>query len=295
MDHLMIDYRKLKDWQFEDVHHNYPADFSMLYALSVGVGVDPADERQLQFVNDVTAGTPLALPSLSTVVGFPGTWMRDPATGIDVLKLVHGEELIVLHEPMPASAAMVARHRVTRVVDKGEGRGATVTYDKDLFDTGSGKKIATITHTSFCRGDGGFSARDGMTDSSPPALRRVPDGPPDLIFELRTLPQQALLYRLLADRNPLHSDPATARKAGFDKPILHGLCTYGVATYALLASCCEHDPARLKTMFTRFSAPVMPGETIRMEMYRQPDGVAFRARVLERNVVALDSGFATFG
>lgn len=290
----MIDYHKLKNWKFEDVKHDYSADFSMLYALSVGVGADPGDERQLQFVNDVKAGMPLALPSLSTVVGFPGTWMRDPGTGIDVLKMVHGEELIVLHEAMPASANMVARHRVTRIVDKGEGRGATVTYDKDLFEIGSGKKIATITHTTFCRGNGGFSAVDGVTDSSPPAPPKVPDGPPDLIFDVKTLPQQALLYRLLADRNPLHSDPETAKRAGFDKPILHGLCTYGVATYALLASCCEHDPARLKTMFTRFSSPVMPGETIRMEMYRKPDGVAFRARVPERNVVALDSGFATF-
>ena len=290
----MIDYHKLKNWQFEDVQHNYSTDFSMLYALSVGVGSDPDDERQLQFVNDVASSTPLALPSLSTVVGFPGTWMRDPGTGIDVLKIVHGEELIVLHEPMSAAANMMARHRVTRIVDKGEGRGATVTYEKELFETGSGNKIATITHTTFCRGNGGFSALNGVTDISPPAPPKVPEGPPDLIFDLKTMPQQALLYRLLADRNPLHSDPATAKKAGFDKPILHGLCTYGVATYALLASCCDHDPARLKTMFTRFSNPVMPGETIRMEMYRKPDGVAFRARVLDRNVVALDSGFATF-
>ena len=288
----MINYRKLMGWTFEDIEHSYTSDFSMLYALSVGVGADPLDERQLRFVNDVVDGTPLALPTLCTVVGFPGTWMRHPDTGIDVLKIVHGEEHIALHAPMPASGRVIARHRVTRIVDKGEGRGATVTYEKELFDAESKQKFATVTHTTFCRGNGGFSAHDGLTDTPAAPPPKVPDGPPDHSFDVATLPQQALLYRLLADRNPLHSEPAVARAAGFDKPILHGLCTYGIAGYAVVASCCDHDPSRLKSLFTRFTAPVMPGETVRMEIYRRPGGVAFRARVLERNTVVLDAGFA---
>ncbi|QHE88760.1 3-alpha,7-alpha,12-alpha-trihydroxy-5-beta-cholest-24-enoyl-CoA hydratase [Hydrogenophaga sp. BPS33] len=282
------------DWKFEDIEHHYTSDFSMLYALSIGVGADPLDERQLRFVNDVEEGTPLAMPTLSTVIGFPGTWMRHPDTGIDVLKMVHGEEHIALHAPMPAAGRVIARHRVTRIVDKGEGRGATVTYEKLLFDAQTQAKLATVTHTTFCRGNGGFSAHDGLTDTpaAPPA--KVPDGPPDQIFDVATLAQQALLYRLLADRNPLHSVPAVARAAGFEKPILHGLCTYGIAGYALVAAYGDYDPSRLKTLFTRFTAPVMPGETVRMEMYRQATGVAFRARVLERNTVVLDSGYAEF-
>lgn len=288
----MIDYHHLKNRTFADVEHRYGTDFTISYALALGIGFDPMDEDDLRYVNDVVAGTPVALPTMSTVVGFPGTWMGEPDTGIDVLRIVHGEELITMHEPMPAAATLVARHRVVRVVDKGEGRGAVVTYDKELLEPSSGRRIATITHTTFARGDGGFSAKDGVTDTSPPPPAKVPTGTPDKVFELRTLPQQALLYRLCADRNPLHSTPSVARAAGFERPILHGLCSYGVAAFAILKHWGGSDPARMKSLFSRFSAPVIPGETLRVEMYRQGDGIGFRVRVLERDVVALDYGFA---
>ena len=288
----MITYPALKGWQFPEIEHTYTADDSMFYALAVGLGADPVDERQLRFVNDTAAGTPLALPTMAVILGYPGSWMRDPKTGIDFTMIVHGEEMVVLHKPLPAAGTVVSKHRVTRIVDKGTGKGATVTYDKELFDKATGDKLATVTHTTFCRGDGGFSARDGVSDASPPSPPKVPDRMPDIACELRTLPQQALLYRLCADRNPLHSEPAFARKAGFDRPILHGLGTYGVAGHALLASLCDYDPSRLKSLFTRFSSPVFPGETIRVEMYRQGREIAFRARSKERDRVVLDYGRA---
>lgn len=288
----MLDYRALKDWSFPDIEHRYSADDTMFYALAVGLGADPLDERQLAFVNDTVDGTPRALPTMAAILGFPGSWMRDRRTGIDYSMIVHGEELIELHQPLPAAGTVIAKHRVTHVVDKGPGKGATVTYDKELFDKASGTKLATVTHTTFCRGDGGFSAGDGPTDVAPPAPPKVPLREPDLVCELRTLPQQALLYRLCADRNPLHSEPAVARKAGFERPILHGLGTYGVAGHALLASCCDYDPARLKSLYTRFSAPVFPGETLRVEMFRDGADIAFRARAKERDKVVLDHGRA---
>jgi acyl dehydratase len=288
----MITYQALKNWQFPQIEHAYTADDTMFYALAVGVGADPLDERQLKFVNDTAPGTPLALPTMAVILGYPGSWMRDPRIGIDFSMIVHGEEQVVLHKPLPAAGTVVARHRVTRIVDKGAGKGATVTYDKELFDKSSGDKLATVTHTTFCRGDGGFSARDGITDASPPAPAKVPHHEPDLVCELRTLPQQALLYRICADRNPLHSEPAVARKAGFDRPILHGLGTYGVACHALLATVCDYDPGRLASLFARFSSPVFPGETIRVEMYRDGRAIAFRARVKERDRVVLDYGRA---
>ena len=288
----MIAYQALKDWQFPEIEHSYTADDSMFYALAIGLGADPVDERQLKFVNDTAAGAPLAVPTMAVILGYPGSWMRDPRSGIDFTMIVHGEESIVLHKPLPAAGTVVSKHRVTRVVDKGAGKGATVTYDKELFDKASGEKLATVTHTTFCRGDGGFSARDGATDASPPAPPKVPQREPDLTCELQTLPQQALLYRLCADRNPLHSEPAFARKAGFDRPILHGLGTYGVACHALLASLCDYDPSRLKSLFARFSAPVFPGETIRVEIYREGGEIAFRARARERDRVVLDNGRA---
>jgi acyl dehydratase len=288
----MIDYRKLKDWAFPEIEHTYTADDAMLYALGVGVGADPMDERQLAFVNDTVPGSPRTLPTMAVILGYPGSWMRNPETGIDFSKIVHGEELIVLHAPLPAAGTVIARHRITHVVDKGAGRGATVTYEKDLFDKASGTKLATVTHTTFCRGDGGFAARDGLTDVAPPPPPQVPERAPDFVCELATLPQQALLYRLCADRNPLHSEPAAARKAGFDRPILHGLGTFGVACHALLATCCGYEPTRLQRMFARFSAPVFPGETIRVEMYREGGEIAFRALAKERNKIVLDYGRA---
>ena len=288
----MIVYQTLRNWQFPEIEHRYTAEDSMFYALAVGLGADPVDERQLAFVNDTAPGTPVALPTIAVILGYPGSWMRDPRAGIDFTMIVHGEELVVLHKPLPAAATVVSKHRVTRIVDKGAGKGATVTYDKELFDKTSGEKLATVTHTTFCRGDGGFSARDGVSDPSPASPPKVPQREPDLACELRTLPQQALLYRLCADRNPLHSEPAAARKAGFERPILHGLGTYGVAGHALLATLCDYDPRRLKSLFARFSAPVFPGEAIRFEMYREGTSIAFRARVKERDRVVLDYGRA---
>jgi acyl dehydratase len=288
----VITYSALKNWQFPEIEHSYTADYSMFYALAVGLGADPIDERQLKFVNDTAPNTPLALPTMAVILGYPGSWMRDPRAGIDFTMIVHGEETVVLHKPLPAAATVVSKHRVTRIVDKGAGKGATVTYDKELFDKSSGDKLATVTHTTFCRGDGGFSARDGVTDASPPAPPKVPQREPDLVCDLRTLPQQALIYRLCADRNPLHSEPAFARKAGFDRPILHGLGTYGVAGHALLATLCDYDPSRLESLFARFSSPVFPGETIRFEMYRERGEIAFRARVNERDRIVLDYGRA---
>ena len=288
----MIDYAKLKDWSFPAVEHDYTADDAMLYALGLGLGADPMDERQLRFVNDTATGTPQALPTMAVILGYPGSWMRDPASGIDFSMIVHGEETVAWHRPIPAAGTVVATHRITSVVDKGAGKGAIVTYDKELVDKSSGERLATITHSTFCRGDGGFSARDGKSDPPTPPPPRVPERSPDAVCELATLPQQALLYRLCADRNPLHSEPAAARRAGFDRPILHGLCTYGVAGHAILATCCDYEPQRLRSLAARFSSPVFPGETIRVEMYREGAEIAFRARVKERDKVVLDYGRA---
>lgn len=290
----MIDYQTLKSWVFPEVEHRYTAEDTIRYALALGIGSDPSDESQLKFVNDVAPGTPVAMPTMAVILGFPGSWMQSPDTGIDFSKIVHGEERLVIHCPLPPSGTVVARHRVVRIVDKGPSRGATITYDKDVFDKQTGQLYATVTHTTFARGDGGFSAAGGQTDKAPPPERRTPEGPADAIVDLATMPQQALLYRMSADRNPLHSTPEVARAAGFDRPILHGLCTYGMACRAVLAHWCDSDPLRLTQLFARFSSPVYPGETIRFEMYRDGDTVLFRARVRERERVVLDFGVASF-
>ena len=218
------------------------------------------------------------------VLGYPGFWLRDPATTVDAVRVVHGEQGIALHRPLPTSGELVGETRITGLVDKGEGRGALLYTEKRLTDA-AGALIATATSTTVLRADGGFGGPAGPVAPPHPA----PEGEPEHVVDLPTRPEQALLYRLLGDDNPLHADPATAAAAGFPRPILHGLCTFGVVTHALLRALCGYEPARLRAVDLRFSAPVYPGETIRTEIFR---GGAFRARVLERDAIVVNNGRA---
>jgi acyl dehydratase len=284
----MIDYPKLKAWQFPEVEHTYTVKDTILYALGVGLGADPVDEEQLRFVYEKDLR---ALPTMAVILGYPGMWMKNSETGIDYAKIVHGEELITLHGLLPVAGTVFSRHKVTRIVDKGKGKGALVTYDKEVVDRASGELLATVTHTTFCRGDGGL----GQSDPPGPPAHRPPDTPPQTVCEMATSPRQALIYRLNGDMNPLHVEPAAAKAVGFSRPILHGLGTFGVAGHALLKTFCDYDPAALKSLQVRFSAPVYPGETIRFEMWRDARQVAFRARVVARDAVVLDNGLAELG
>lgn len=288
----MIDYQRLKDWRIPEAVQRYGADDCMRYALALGLGGDPLDARQLRFVEDSGTGRPQALPTMAVVLAYPGSWMADPATGIDFARIVHGEERVHWHRPLPAAGAVRSRHRVTHVVDKGAGRGALVVYEKELSDADSGLPYATVVHTTFARGDGGFATPAVPGDAPPPGPEPVPATPPDAVQQLATLPQQALLYRLVADRNPLHSDPATARAAGFGRPILHGLCTWGMAGHALLAQHGASEPARMRSLYARFSAPVMPGETLQLESWQSGDTLRFRMRAPELGCTVLDHGHA---
>jgi acyl dehydratase len=177
---------------------------------------------------------------------------------------------------------------VASLVDKGEGRGALMVTEREVIDAATGDILALATATVFLRGDGGFGGPSGPV--APP--HKMPEGAPDLAIDLPTRPEQALYYRLNGDDNPLHADPAFAARAGFPRPILHGLCTFGVVAHALVRGLCGGEPGRIKKFGCRFSAPVFPGETIRTEIWR--DG-SFRALVVERDVVVVNHGFAVFG
>jgi acyl dehydratase len=183
---------------------------------------------------------------------------------------------------------VVGKTRVTEIIDKGPGKGALVFSERLVTDQESGEKIATATQTTFCRGDGGFGGAPRET----PLPHAIPVRPPDLVCDLPTRPEAALIYRLSGDPNPLHVDPTVAEAAGFPRPILHGLATFGVACHAILKTICGYDPARLTAIAGRFSAPVFPGETIRTEMWNDDGLVSFRARVLDRDVIALNNGRA---
>jgi len=178
--------------------------------------------------------------------------------------------------------------RILDVVDKGEGKGALIYSERQITEKSSGELLATILQTTFCRADGGFGGPKRET----PAPHAIPDRAPDAICDLPTRPEAALIYRLSGDINPLHAEPEFAKTAGFPRPILHGLATFGVSGHAILKTFCGYDPARLTAMSVRFSAPVYPGETIRTELWRDDAIVSFRARVIERDVVAINNGRA---
>jgi acyl dehydratase len=287
---MAIDVAKLKNWPFAPIEQRYSARDTILYALGLGLGQDPMDRAQLRFVYEDGLQ---ALPTMGVVLGYPGFWAKDPATGIDWVKLLHGEQSLELHAPLPAEGAVVGTTRVTAIVDKGAGKGALMYSERDITEAGSGRLLAVSRSVSFMRGDGGFAAAGQPSDTPPPPRDAVPERAPDAVCELKTRPEAALIYRLSGDYNPVHIDPAVAQAAGFERPILHGLCSFGVSGVALLKTLCGWDPTRLQEIGCRFSSPVYPGETLRVEMWALGGGRhAFRTRVVERDIVVLSHGSA---
>lgn len=285
---MAINYDKLMAWPFEDVRHRYTRRDTMLYALGIGLGADPSDpghESELRFVYEKHL---LALPTYPVVLGYPGMWIGDPATGVDALRLVHGEQSLVIHQLPAPEGEVVGRTRVTGVIDKGPGKGALVYTERSVHDAITGEPIATLGSTTFCRADGGFGGPTGPVKP----VHELPTRAPDHAEDHKTLPGAALIYRLSGDYNPLHADPALGRAAGFERAILHGLATYGVAGWALTKGLCAGDPSRIASIQTRFSSPVYPGETIRTEMWEDGGVASFRSRVLERDVIVLNNGRA---
>nr|WP_060986551.1 MaoC/PaaZ C-terminal domain-containing protein [uncultured Acidovorax sp.] len=282
---MAINYDKLMAWPFEDVRHRYTQRDTMLYALGIGLGADPTDEAELRFVYEKNL---VALPTLPVVLGYPGMWLKDPATGIDWVRLVHGEQGLRLHRPVPPEGEVIGRTRVTGIVDKGPGKGALIYTERTVLDANSGELLATLTSTTFCRADGGFGGPAGPVK----AVHELPERASDHGVDFATQPRAALVYRLSGDYNPLHAEPAVARAAGFERPILHGLATYGIAGWAITQSVCDGDPAAVQSIDVRFSAPVYPGETIRTEIWIEGKVVSFRARAVERDIVVLNNGRA---
>jgi acyl dehydratase len=287
-----IDVATLKSWPFQPVRQTYSQRDTILYALGLGLGQDPLDETQLRHVYEDGLQ---ALPTMAVVLGSPGFFAKDPRSGIDWVKVLHGEQELELHAPLPAAATVEGMTRVTRLVDKGADKGALMYSERTITDAANGAKLATSRSVTFMRGDGGFAQRGQPSDEAPAPRPATPDTPPDTVFEWRTRPEAALVYRLSGDYNPLHADPKVARAAGFRAPILHGLCSFGVTGWALVRALAGGDASRLRSIGTRFASPVYPGETLRVEMWRRGDAVQFRTRVAERDLVVLSHGTATLG
>lgn len=272
--------------QFPDIHVNYSFKDTILYALGIGFGAEPLDAKHLQYLYEDGL---VAAPTYANVLGHPGFWARDPAYGIDWKKVLHAEQRLTLHSPLPATGEIIGRTDIMGLDDKGEGKGAMLHQRKKVINAASGETIASVVTTLMLRGDGGC----GNHGENPAPLEALPEGEPEKSIEVQTEEIAPLIYRLSGDLNPLHIDPAVAQTAGFPRPILHGLATKGFAGYAILRAYCDFDARRLKSMALRFSRPVMPGDKIRFDFWQPKPGLLrFRAVVAERNEVVLDRGTA---
>ena len=258
----------------------------MLYALGVGLGADPLDDAQLRFVFENGLRV---LPTMAVTLTYPPLLAAYTASGVQPGRVLHGEQRFEIEAPLPTEAELEGETRVVGLVDKGPGRGLLVYNRTEIRNVRADVRIATLTSSSFLLDEGGCGAG---AIAVPIERRTFPARAPDAVCDLPTLPQAALIYRLSGDWNPLHALPAVARGAGYERPTLHGRCTFGVSGHALLRTLCGYEPQRLREMSARFTSTVFPGETLRTEIWRVNGGAQFRTRVLERDRVALDDGFA---
>ncbi len=276
----------VRQLRFEPIVQRYDERDSALYALSLGMGEDPLDEDELPFVYEGRG--PRAVPSQCVTLCWPPSWHKEPAAQISWRRILHGEQSFALSRPLPAQATVRGHHSVVAVDDKGSRRGAVLYTAQDLVEAENGEPLASLQSAEFLRdegGSGGFGA--------PPTLTR-PMGSvdePTAVVDYRTSPQAALLYRQASrDYMPIHADPDIARDAGFERPISHGLNTFGLACRAALKNFAPGHPEKLISMSVRFAAPAYPGDTIRIELFATTEGVRFRARALERRVLVLERG-----
>ena len=281
---VMLDYGKLKSWKIPDTRQTYSDKDTILYALGIGCGGLPVAQGDLRYVYEDGLH---AFPSMALVLGYPGFWLQNAEVGLDSSRLLHGEETMRLFAPLPSMGAVTGVTRVAEIYDKGPGKDAVLVIERNVFDDASGVLLATLTSTLVLRGGGGFGGPPGP----PTRPAAAPASPAHYMLDLPTLTQSALIYRLSGDLNPLHADPAVAAAAGFPHPILHGLCTLGMATRAIVRTCFSESHGQLHQLGARFSAPVFPGETIRVEIWNDDGQGRFRCRSLERDAAVLTNGF----
>jgi acyl dehydratase len=258
----------------------------MLYACGIGMGADPMDEKELAFVNEATA-TPRALKVVPTFASV-AAWGAGPGEmNLNRVMVVDGERDITFHRPLPMAANLVVDSRVLAVFDKGKDKGAVIRH-QTLLKNENGEELATLVASRFARGDGGF----GGPSEGQPEPHKVPTRSPDKSIDITTRADQALIYRLCGDRNPLHSDPEFAARAGFPRPILHGMCTFGITCHGILQTYADYDPSAFRQHAARFSSPVYPGETVTLDLWKDGNVISFEARVKARDAVVIRSGKA---
>ena len=277
---MTINYDEIMNLTSENVEISYSDKDSILYSLGIGLGNDPMNLNELKYVYENSQSV---LPSMATNFQYHSPLLLK--TNINFIMVVHGEQRLSITNALPVSGDFIANAKVIGCYDKGPARGAIIEVETTVKNKKNNEEICKLVSTTFARGDGGFGGPD-----SPKKEIFIPDGEPDYVSEVSTKPDQALIFRLSGDYKPLHSDPNFAKAAGFEKPILHGMCTYGIACRSLVNEICENDASKLKRFDCRFSSPVYPGETIITEMWKKDKMIYFNSKVKERDKLVLKNG-----
>ena len=277
---MTINYDEIMNLTSENVEISYSDKDSILYSLGIGLGNDPMNLNELKYVYENSQSV---LPSMATNFQYHSPLLLK--TNINFIMVVHGEQRLSITNTLPVSGDFIANAKVIGCYDKGPAHGAIIEVETSVKNKKDNEEICKLVSTTFARGDGGFGGPD-----SPKKEIFIPDGEPDYVSEVSTKPDQALIFRLSGDYNPLHSDPNFAKAAGFEKPILHGMCTYGIACRSLVNEICENDASKLKRFDCRFSSPVYPGETIITEMWKKDKMIYFNSKVKERDKLVLKNG-----
>ncbi|CAM8650952.1 enoyl-CoA hydratase [Acidimicrobiia bacterium] len=260
------------------VVHAWTSKDALLYAVGVGAGID-----ELAFTTENSHEVPQrVLPTMAAVIGAGVSGAISEIGSFDFAMLVHGEQSFVQHREIPVEGSLTATGKIVGIYDKGSG--AVVAVEGECVDNATGETLLTVGSAIFIRGEGGWGGDRGPSGDR----NAAPDRAPDHSVTYATRPDQALTYRLSGDRNPLHSDPWFATLAGFDQPILHGLCTYGFTGRALLHTMCGSDPAKFRSMEGRFASPVFPGEELTVEMWNEGTGeCVFQTRGQDGRIVVV--------
>jgi len=282
---MSLNYEKVMASGVTDLKTSYGDTETMLYAQSIGFGRDAVDRKELPYVYEQGA----ALRTVPTLASAIVPDMFPPDLGWDYGQVLHVEQRLTLFRPLPPAAELLLDKRVVEVFDRGATRGAMFLFEVDGRLAKDDTALFTAGATVIARGDGGFG---GPAGKGPPA-HRAPRREPDLSCDIPTRADQALLFRLNGDRNPLHANPDTATAAGFSIPILHGLCTYGIACRAILQTICNYDHTLIVGFDARFSLPVLPGDSITTDMWQDGNIVSFQCSVKERGCIVLRNGKCT--
>ncbi len=280
---MTFDPIRLQSWDFDEKIQSYEARDAIIYALGVGMPITRGESRDLDFLLE---DRPSVLPSFAVTLATPGMWPKIPELSIDWVKVLHMAHAAQFHRPLPAAVTVVSRAKIVALYDRGPEKGSVCILTREVRGADDGTLYCTIDQTVAMRGNGGFGGEPLPKQERP----TMPSRSADHVESVETSPRAALIYRLSGDYNPLHADYAVARKAGYDRPILHGLASYGTACAVVLRAFCDGDPERLKSLNLRFAGVVMPGDRLDFSCWKEDDLVLFEVKVGDRTVI--DQGVA---